>query len=214
MNGWLAMAVLAALSAGLILTFMKARAQLRQAVIATVVLAMAGYAWQGSPALPEAPAKPIAAEQGAAEALLTMRGDMDQNFGQATSWLRLADGFARDGDYAAAAGIIQGGLKQYPKNPDLWSALGLVLMLAADGDLTPPAKLAFKKARDLAPLRPQPDYFEGLAALFDGKPAVTVELWGKLLERATPKAGWRPRLESQYAGLQQMLSQPAPPAVQ
>jgi cytochrome c-type biogenesis protein CcmH len=214
MSGWIAMAMLAALSAALILAFTKARRQLWPVVAATAVLAMAGYAWQGRPALPEAPAKAITAEKGAAEALLKMRGDMDQNFGQATSWLRLADGFARDSDYSAAAGIIQGGLKQYPKNPDLWSALGVVLMLAADGDMTPPAKLAFDKARDLAPLRPQPDYFEGLAALFDGKPAVTIALWRKLLDRATPNAKWRAPLESQYAGLENMLSQAAPPTAQ
>ncbi len=212
MSGWLAMLLLAVLSAAALLLSVSARSSLWSLVFAAVVLAMAGYAWQGRPDLPTAVARPIAAERGAAEALIRMRSDMDQNFGQAKSWLNLADGFAREGNYRAAAGVIQGGIKQYPQNADLWSALGLVLMLAADGEMTPPARLAFDKARKLAPQLPAPDYFEGLAALFQRKPVEALKLWGKVLDRATPNAKWRAPLESQYLGLQQMLLQSAAPA--
>ena len=97
-------------------------------------------------------------------------------------------------------------------NPDLWSALGLVLMLASDGEMTPPAKLAFDKARTLAPNLPAPDYFEGLAALFDRKPDITISKWNMVLERATPKAKWRPAVESQLAGLESLLAGAAPPS--
>lgn len=194
-------------SALVILAFVKGRKQLWQPIMATVVLAMAGYAWQGRPDLPSAEAKPIAAEQGAAEALIKMRSDMDQNYGVAKMWLVTADGFARDGSYAAAAGYIQAGLREHPENADLWSALGLVLMLASDGELTPPAKLAFDKARKLAPSLPAPDYFEGLAALFDRKPTETMRLWKGLLERASLKAKWRPALESQLSGLESLLAE-------
>lgn len=211
MIGWIVMTGMGLASALAILAFVKGRQQLWQPVMATVVLAMAGYAWQGRPALPSAPAQPIAAEQGAAEALLKMRGDMDQNYGVAKMWLVTADGFARDGSYGAAAGYIQAGLREHPDNADLWSALGLVMMLASDGELTPPAKLAFDKARKLAPNLPAPDYFEGLAALFERKPDQTIAKWKLLLERVTPKAKWRPAVESQLAGLESLLNG-APPA--
>jgi cytochrome c-type biogenesis protein CcmH len=207
MTGWLGIVLLSAVVGAALLLSVNARKLLWSPVLAAVVLGMAGYAWQGRPDLPAARAQPIAAERGAAEALIKMRSDMDQNFGQAKSWLNLADGFAREGNYSAAAGIIQGGIKQYPQNADLWSALGLVLMLAADGEMTPPAQLAFEKARKLAPQLPAPDYFEGLSALFERKPIVALEKWGKLLDRATPNAKWRAPLESQYLGLQQMLLQ-------
>lgn len=214
MIGWVIMAGMGLASALAILAFAKGRRQLWQPVAATVVLAMAGYAWQGRPDLPAAPARPIAAERGAAEALIKMRSDMDQNFGVAKMWLVTADGFARDGSYAAAAGYIQAGLREHPENADLWSALGLVLMLASDGELTPPAKLAFEKARKLAPNLPAPDYFEGLAALFERKPEVTISKWRSLLGRATPQAKWRPAVESQLAGLESLMggSPPSPDA--
>lgn len=215
MSGWIVMTGMGLASALAILAFVKGRRQLWQPVMATVILAMAGYAWQGRPDLPSAPAQPIAAEQGAAEALLKMRSDMDQNYGVAKMWLVTADGFARDGSYAAASGYIQAGLREHPENADLWSALGLVLMLAADGELTPPARLAFGKARQLAPNLPAPDYFEGLAALFDRKPEVTIAKWKQLLERATPNAKWRPAVESQLSGLESLLAgAPQAPASQ
>jgi cytochrome c-type biogenesis protein CcmH/NrfG len=142
-----------------------------------------------------------------------MRSEMDQNYGVAKMWLVTADGFARDNNYGAAAGYIQAGLRQHPNNPDLWSALGLVLMLAADGELTPPARLAFDKARKLAPALPAPDYFEGLAALFQRKPEITIAKWRGVLSRATPKAKWRSAVESQLVGLESLLQNSAPPNV-
>lgn len=212
MIGWIIMIGTGLVSALAILAFAKGRRQLWQPVAATVVLAMAGYAWQGRPELSSSEAQPIAAERGAAEALLKMRSDMDQNFGVAKMWLVTADGFARDGSYSAAASYIQAGLREHPDNPDLWSALGLVLMLASDGEMTPPAKLAFDKARTLAPNLPAPDYFVGLAALFDRKPDITISKWNAVLERATPKAKWRPAVESQLAGLESLLAGAAPPS--
>jgi cytochrome c-type biogenesis protein CcmH len=210
MSGWLAMFLLAAVAGALVLIATKARKLVWQPVLATLVLAMAGYAWHGRPALPAAPAKPVAAERGAVDALIKMRSDMDQNFGVAKMWLVTADGFARDGSYGAAAGYIQAGLRQHPNNPDLWSALGVVLMLASDGELTPPARLAFDKARKLAPNLPAPDYFEGLAALFQRNPGEAILKWRAVLARATPKAKWRPAVESQLAGLESMLQNGAP----
>lgn len=206
MNGWVIMVGLGLASALVILAVVKGRRQLWHPVLATVILAMAGYAWQGRPALPSARATPVAAEQGAAEAMIKMRSEMDQNFGVAKMWLVTADGFARDGSYAAAAGYIQAGLREHPENADLWSALGLVLMLASDGEMTPAAQLAFDKSRKLAPNLPAPDYFEGLAALFDRKPGVTISKWKALLARATPNAKWRPAVESQLAGLESLLA--------
>jgi cytochrome c-type biogenesis protein CcmH len=212
MNGWVGFMALLILVVAGILLFTKARRQLWTPVAAAVVLAMSGYAWQGAPDLPSVPAKPIAAEKGAANALIKMRSDMDQSFGAAKMWLVTADGFARDGEYSLAAAYIQAGINRHPDNADLWSGLGLVLMLAADGELTPPARLAFDKARKLAPRQPAADYFTGLAALFQGRPAETLQIWEKLLERATPKAKWRAPLESQSNGLRQMLTAAAPSA--
>jgi cytochrome c-type biogenesis protein CcmH len=160
---------------------------------------------QGRPTLPTAPANASKKGNEAVETLITIRGDMDQQFTAAKQWLTLSDRFARDGNYRMAAALLQSGLKENPKSADLWSGLGVVLMLAGDGTISPPAQYAFDKARAYAPRHPAPDYFTGLYALFEGNPAKALKLWDGVLERSSPKAKWRPRLESQIAGLQTLL---------
>jgi cytochrome c-type biogenesis protein CcmH len=181
MSGWIVMTGMGLASALAILAFVQGRRQLWQPVMATVILAMAGYAWQGRPELPSAPARQLLRNRVLPRRCSRCAATWTRIIGVAKMWLVTADGFARDGSYAAASGYIQAGLREHPENADLWSALGLVLMLAADGELTPPAKLAFDKARQLAPNLPAPDYFEGLAALFDRKPDVTIASGRQLL---------------------------------
>lgn len=209
MNGWLILALLAlATLAGLIRIGRLSRG-LWQAAAAAIVLAMTGYALQGRPSLPASPAKPIEAENEAAVALLTMRADMDQSFGVAKRYLVTANSFARSGDYKLSASYIQSGLREYPRDADLWNALGLQLMLASEGQISPPAKLAFDKARASWPSHPGPDYFEGLSDLFAGNVPSAISHWETALSKATPKAKWRARLELQLAVLRQLVKQGA-----
>ena len=206
MNGWVILGLLALASlAGLILIGRLSRG-LWQVAAAAILLAMTGYVLQGRPVLPSSPAKPVEAENEAADALLTMRAEMDQSFGVAKRYLVTADSFSRSGDYKLSAAYIQSGLRDYPRDADLWNALGLQLMLASDGQISLPAKLAFDKARVSWPQHPGPDYFEGLSDLFAGNAPSAISHWEAALAKATPKAKWRPRLESQLASLRQMAS--------
>jgi cytochrome c-type biogenesis protein CcmH len=59
----------------------------------------------------------------------------------------------------------------------------------------------------LNPYSPSPDYFEGLAALFDGRIVEALKLWQGLLDTAPKEARWKPRLESQLSGVMQMAEQ-------
>jgi cytochrome c-type biogenesis protein CcmH len=212
MNGWIAVVALAVLATASMLFFVRARRQLWPAVTAAIVLGLAGYAWQGRPDQPAAPAQSIMAEKETAALLLDMRGAMDMNYGIGKQWLITADSFARSGRYQYAAAFIQAGLKEYPKNGDLWAGLGVVLLLAGDGKMSPPAKLAFANARKYGPRNRAPDYFEGLVELFEGRPANAAAIWQKLVDDAPDKAVWKPKLESQLAGLNDLLQsvQPAP----
>lgn len=207
MNGWLILGLLALASLGGLILLGRLSRSLWQVAAAAVVLAMTGYALQGRPALPASPAKPIEAENEAADALLTMRAEMDQSFGVSKRYLVTADSFSRSGDYKLSASYIQSGLRQYPRDADLWNALGLQLMLASEGQISPPAKLAFDKARASWPLHPGPDYFQGLSDLFAGNAPSAIAHWETALAKATPKAKWRPRLESQLASLRQLVKQ-------
>ncbi len=212
MMGWVAAIAMALLALVFILLFVRDRRKLWPVVAAAIVLGLAGYAWQGHPEQPSAPGKPLAAELQTADALLTMRADMDANYGTAKSWLITADSYARDGNYRFAAAYIEAGLRQHPRNGDLWAGLGVVLLLAGDGQMSPPAELAFAKAREYGPLNRAPDYFKGLVELFEGRPANTIAIWQKLVDNAPDKAVWAPKLESQLAGLRKILgsTQPAP----
>jgi cytochrome c-type biogenesis protein CcmH len=217
MSGWIALALLAAASLAVLMWLVRRDNGLWQVAAAAILLGMTGYALQGRPAAPSSPAKSQAAKEDAAVQLVEMRADMDQQFGGAKRWLVTADSFAKQGDYRLSASYIQAGLRQSPDDPDLWSALGLQLMLASDGQMSPPAQLAFDKARAIRPNYPSPYYFAGLARLFGGDVDSAILLWEKTLSLATPKAKWRPRMEAQLAGAKALKAQadaarPAPPA--
>lgn len=210
MTGWLAVVLFALIVTGVLVAMASARRTLWPPIAAVVVLAMAGYAWQGAPELQGAAAKPLPAEARAAEALISMRADMDPAGGIAKRWLITADSYARNGRYEYSAAFIEAGLREYPRNGDLWAGLGLVLLLAGDNQMSPPAKMAFAKAREYAPLNRSPDYFEGLVEFFEGRPANTFRIWQKLVDGAPDGAVWKPKLESQLQALSAMMQMAQP----
>lgn len=206
MNGWLITALLFGATLLVLVLVARERKKVWSALAAVTVLAFAGYVTQGRPELQSAPAQPVNAQLDTADALITMRADMDRNFGMAKKWLVPADSFARTGNYQLSAALIHAGLNEYPENGDLWAGLGLVLMLASDGELSEPAKLAFDRARKFAPYNAAPAYFEGLDALFKGKPADALMKWEALLQTAPEWAKWKAPLESQIKGLRRMMA--------
>lgn len=207
MTGWVSLGILSILSFGALLAVGRLKGGLWQIAAAAILLGMTGYALQGHPSLPSSPAKSLGGSEDAAVQLVEMRAEMDQSFGGAKRWLVTADSFAKQGDYKLSASYIQAGLKQNPDDPDLWSALGLQLMLASQGQMSPPAQLAFDKAREIRPNYPAPYYFAGLSRLFEGDLNSAILLWEKALTLATPKAKWKPRLESQLKAAKALQAQ-------
>jgi cytochrome c-type biogenesis protein CcmH len=204
MSGWISLILLSAATFGILIRLGKIERQSWFLVGAVIVLAMAGYAYQGRPSLPAAEAKPIASNSNAAKALIETRSEMDFTFSRAKPYLVTSDAFARDGDYSLAVSYIKSGIRKNPQDANLWSGLGLQLMLASDGKMSPPAQYAFDQARKYGPDQPAPDYFAGLSLLFDGQPDQALKLWQGVLARSPENAKWRPRLESQISGLQMM----------
>lgn len=204
MMGWIVMVALGLATFAALVYFGKIPRGTREAVAAAIVLAAAGYAWQGNPGIAGSPAQQLADKSRSAEALIQTRSEMDQTFSSARPYLILADAYARDGDYQLAASYIRSGIKRHPQNADLWAGLGLQVMLASEGQMSPPAKFAFDRAKELAPRQPAPDYFVGLAALFEGRIDVAIGLWQGLLDTAPKEAKWKARLESQVAGLKKL----------
>jgi cytochrome c-type biogenesis protein CcmH/NrfG len=209
MNGWIVLGLLSVLCLLVLTWFVRSSKGLWQIAAAAVLLGMTGYALQGRPSAPSSPAKSLAANEVGATQLIDIRAEMDQSFGGAKRWLVTADSFAKQGDYASAASYIQSGLRSDPKNSDLWSALGLQLMLASEGQMSPPAQLAFDKARAIQPNHPAPYYFAGLARIISGDLNGGVFLWEKTLSLATPNAKWKVSIETQIQAAKALQAESA-----
>jgi cytochrome c-type biogenesis protein CcmH len=209
MTGWMTLVILATGVFGALLRFARLPRKTWEPLAAILVLGMAGYAYQGRPDLLGAPGKQGGDKGKEAAALIEMRSLMDQNYGGAKKWLIPADVFAREGNFQLSAVFLKSGLNENSYDADLWSALGVQLLLASDGKMSAPAKFAFDRARTLQPLRPAPDYFEGLSALFEGRVVDALKLWQRLLDRAPQQARWRPKLQAQIDGVVKMARQTA-----
>src|SRR3546814_20525873 len=81
---------------------------------------------------------------------------MGERLSQAGQWLVLSDAFNRQGKHEDAANVLRVGLRQYPKDANLWLGLGNALMVHGNGILSPAAEFSFRKAIRLAPEQPAP----------------------------------------------------------
>ena len=170
---------------------------------AALLLGASGYALQGSPGLPGAPA-----EGNAAHDFLSLTDARHAFFGTFTpaeSWLRMSEALERDGDSEDAVGILQNAVKRYPGDPQLWVGLGNALVDHAR-TITPPADLAYKREEELTPGYPGPLFFRGLALARSGDRQGAVAIWQTILKTAPAKADWRPLVEQGAAALSQQPS--------
>lgn len=195
--GWVILILLVAVSMGALWLF-KLRGGLLTAALAALVFGAAGYAFQGSPGLPGAPAQASGARE-----IVPLSGARHAFFGNFTpeeSWLGLADGLARGGHTEDAVGLLQNAVGRYPGDVQLWIGLGNALVDHAHG-LTPPAELAYKRAAELAPGHPAAPFFYGLALARSGDRAGAVAIWKRILANAPKDATWRPLIEMGVATL-------------
>ena len=168
---------------------------------AALLIAMAGYAWQGKPGLSGKPVPPPVRKQLPDSAFSETREDMLGRFDSASAWLTMAESYQRDGDTRGGAQIIESALRKSPNDPDLWVGLGNALVIHAGGMMTPSAELAFQRAARIAPEHPGPKFFFGLALAQGGKFDEAERLWRGLLATAPATAGWRPMVEERLAML-------------
>jgi len=169
-----------------------------------LMLGAAGYALGGSPGLKGSPRSGQAA---AAPIPLTgARNTFLGRFSASEHWLLMSDALASRGKTQDAVGILQSAIRAHPRDYGLWIGLGNALTDHARG-ITPAARYAFDRARQLAPNAPAPDYFEGLALLRSGDQAGAHKLWSGLLTRAPQNAQWRPLVADGVAIIETMAAQ-------
>lgn len=197
MSGWLTLLLLMSVSL-FALRLLGVSANLMKACAAALLFGAAGYALQGRPALPSAPARGFDAEEPVP--LTEARHAFFGNFTGEESWLRMSEALARSGNTQDAAGILQNAVRRYPNNVQLWVGLGNALVEHSQG-LTPAAEMAYRRAIDLSPGYPGARFFYGLALARSGDQQGAVALWQQVLSEAPKDASWRPLLEGGIATL-------------
>jgi cytochrome c-type biogenesis protein CcmH len=202
--GWLILIALIAVSLGGLRLF-GVRGPMLTASAAALLLGAAGYAFQGSPDVPGAPAENTGGRD--IFPLTEARHAFFGNFTPAEPWLRMSEALARDGKSADAVGILQNAVTRYPGDPQLWIGLGNALVDHARG-ITPPAELAYQRAEQVTPGYPGPPFFHGLALARSGDREGALKLWRNILATAPKDASWRPLVEQGVAALN---GSPAPP---
>jgi Flp pilus assembly protein TadD len=198
--GWVLIALLAV---GVFLTLWRFAA-LNQASLqllaAALFIGIAGYAVQGHPLL-YGKAVPRAPRQEQSSSASGEKGSQLSSLGTGASWLTIADSYQSSGDKQDVIRSIQTRLQAHPNDAELWVALGSVLVMHADGRITPAAELALGRAERLSPDHPGPKFFYGLLLAQNGKPEEAERIWTELLTNAPANAEWRPMVEANLAAL-------------
>lgn len=204
---WALIIALAALAFAALVFLFKVPRGGWEAVGAALLLGLAGYALQGSPAQPGAPKAPAAQNKGNGQALVAARQQLRASGAQGTSsWLVIGDAMARNGQYADAASVLLGAVEKNPKDAEGWLALGNALVGHSEGALTPAALYAYQRAATADPAHPGPPFFLGLALAQSGRLNEGRALWAELLARSPKDAPWRADLAERLSKLDQFIA--------
>jgi cytochrome c-type biogenesis protein CcmH len=186
--------IAAAFAAGLIAAARPKRAGV-QLVVAFMLVALAGYAWQGRPDLPSQQAARAPTGSDRSTPFARERKVWFGRFGGDALVLDAADAFIRNGDPSYAAGIVRGELSRRPESAVLWIGYAEALVAYADGMLTPGARAAYQRAIAYAPDHPGPAYFYALARAQAGELDGAEETWRQLVRRDDAPEEWRALIE-------------------
>ncbi|MEP9401194.1 hypothetical protein [Sphingomonas sp. VNH70] len=206
MSGWLWLLLLGGAAFALLLAMRVAR-PLWSFVGAALMLAAAGYAWQGRPGLT---GQPRGAERVRLPDDLAADELRDAIWGRFTydyAYAVAADGLARAGATEAAARAVLGGLQGAPQSGRLWTRLGTAI-LAHDGGqvLSPAARIAFGRGIALAPDHPGPYFYYGMALVQTGDLAGAKQAWLAALRRTRRDAGYREDLAMRLVLLDRLIA--------
>lgn len=190
MTGWLVFGAFAVLAVALLLIIRFPRRFWTVPAMA-IMLAGAGYAWQGQPGLPDRPVEGVASVRPLDPDLIAAREGLFGRFNFDYSYFMAADAMTRAGAPQLAATVLLGAVRKAPGDPGLWSGLGLALT-EHDGDqLSPAARYAFDKAVELNPSHPGPPFFRGIALARSGDLEVARREWGKAFQLMPKDASYR-----------------------
>lgn len=202
---WVAiLGLLAVVAAGLLVLGRLPRG-LWEPVGAALLFGLAGYAWQGFPALPGAPRSAAQSAPRFDEEMVKLRNSFGGQYGATMQWLTLSDGYARQGNSEGAVHVLDSGLRARPDDAALWVAMGNALVAHGEGLISPAAEYSFGQAMRLAPQGSSAPYFYGLALASSGQFDAARKVWTPLYARLPEKAPLRAQLENNLAKLDTLL---------
>ncbi|MBD8676937.1 tetratricopeptide repeat protein [Sphingomonas sp. CFBP 13720] len=206
MNGWLILALIGAATFGF-LALMRVARPLWTFVGAALMLAGAGYAWQGRPGLSGVSREPVRLRQPDDIAADDLRDAIWGRFTYDYAYAVAADGLARAGATGSAANAVMGGLQGAPNSARLWTRMGSAI-LAHDGGqvLSPAARLAFGRGAQLAPDHPGPYFYYGMALVQTGDLPGARRAWLAALKRTRRDASYREDLAIRLVLLDRLLA--------
>jgi cytochrome c-type biogenesis protein CcmH len=199
--GWLFFLVIAAATGGLLWRFGRLGRGGLELTGAALMLALAGYAWQGNPGLSGNPVE--SAEKNDTGEIPPAIRKQSASMNAEGEWLALADALIGAGRPRSAVSILTEGTRKAPNNPDVWVGLGNALVVHAGGQMSPAAQFAFERAAQIAPNHPGPPFFLGLGLAQAGKLDEAGQVWRGLLARAPADAPWKADLELRLAQIGQ-----------
>lgn len=199
--GWLIISGLAVLVFAGLWFFLRRETATLQFLGAALLVALAGYAWQGRPGMAGSPKTPPARQTQSESDFSRIRQELLGRFDRGAVWLNMAESFQRRGDTRTGVEIVQAGLRDSPQDADLWVGLGNALVVHADGMMTPAAQLAFQRAARIAPDHPGPPFFYGLALAQGGNYAEAERIWRQLLASAPASANYRRNIEERLQAI-------------
>ena len=202
--GWVTMILLTlAVAAGLYPFVRKDKGAL-QFLAAALLLALAGYSWQGRPGQAGSPKSAQAPQAVPDDDFATLHPDLLGRFDRASYWMTMADADRREGNPHGSAEILQSAVRDNPRSYSLWTAYGYALVAAGDGLMSPAAQLAFDRASQLAPNHPGPLFFYGLALGRGGNWDQAEQVWREQLQNLGPGYPlYRAAIEERLAAVQQ-----------
>lgn len=195
-----------ALAALLLLAALRYPRKLWTVPATAVMLAAAGYVWQGSPGLAGHPVAADAQKGEVNQELIDLRDAMFGKYGTyAWSYANMADGMRRNGKPDLAVAVWQGAVRQVPGEPALWTGFGVALAEHDGNQISPAAQFAFDKALAMSPRHPGPAFFYGLALVRANRFAEARPWWEKALALTPESASYRRELAARLLALDVFL---------
>jgi len=201
---WLTVALLVlAIAAGLY-PFLRRDKGALQFLAAALLLALAGYSWQGKPDQAGSPKSAQAPEPVADDDFAILHPDLLGRFDRAAAWMALADADRRAGNPLGSAQILERAVHEHPRSYALWTAYAYALVASNDNLMSPASQLAFERASRLAPDYPAPMFFYGLALARSGNWDAAEQVWREQLQGlGSAHPLYRAALEERLAAIQQ-----------